>query len=198
MAGRIDPGQQDAGRQGHHEVLLGRCEPHLPRARGLTHDAAFFPARFPGRGRRSTAVVPGCHGDRMTTTHEVGLLRLVAQRIAGPGLPSAAETVRRLTAMQAQDYPGALTSVALRTAGRLRKDVEAALDGGEVVRSWPMRGTLHLVAAEDLHWLMQPLAPRVVAGAAKRRERLGLTEADGERGRGSAGGGLRRGGRRGP
>jgi hypothetical protein len=122
----------------------------------------------------------------MTTTHEVGLLRLVAQRIAGPGLPSAAETVRRLTAMQAQDYPGALTSVALRTAGRLRKDVEAALDGGEVVRSWPMRGTLHLVAAEDLHWLMQLLAPRVVAGAAKRRERLELTEADAERARESA------------
>jgi hypothetical protein len=119
----------------------------------------------------------------MRTPHEVGLLRLVAQRIAGPGVPSAAETVRRLTAMQGQDYPGALTSVALRTAGRLRKDVEAALDAGEIVRSWPMRGTLHLVPAEDLHWMLELLGQRQVAGAARRREQLGLTEADAERAR---------------
>ena len=56
----------------------------------------------------------------MTTLHEVSLLRLVAQRIAGPGLPSAGDVVRLLAAVQAQDYPGALTSVALRTVSRLR------------------------------------------------------------------------------
>jgi hypothetical protein len=125
----------------------------------------------------------------------VGLLRLAAQRIAGPGLPTAADTVRRLAAVQAQDYPGALTSVALRTAGRLRKDVEAALDAGEIVRSWPMRGTLHLVAAEDLSWLLELLGPRILAGAATRRERLELTESDTERARALAVGALS-GGRR--
>ena len=119
----------------------------------------------------------------MTTLHEVALLRLAAQRIAGPGLPTATEVVRLLGAVQAQDYPGALTSVALRTASRLRKEVEAALDAGEVVRSWPMRGTLHLTAADDLPWMLELLGPRVLAGAAKRRERLGLTEADTERAR---------------
>jgi hypothetical protein len=46
-----------------------------------------------------------------------------------------------------------------------------------------MRGTLHLLAAEDLPWMLELLGPRVVAGAAKRRERLGLTEADAERAR---------------
>jgi hypothetical protein len=117
------------------------------------------------------------------TSHEVALLRLAAQRIAGPGLPTAGEVVRLLTAAQAQDYPGALTSAALRTSSRLRKEVVAALDAGDVVRSWPMRGTLHLVAAEDLHWMLDVLGPRLVAGAAKRRERLGLTEADAERAR---------------
>jgi hypothetical protein len=114
----------------------------------------------------------------MTTPHEVALLRLVAQRIAGPPLPTAAETVRWLTAVQAQDYPGALTSVALRTEGASRADVEQSMDTGEVVRSWPMRSTLHLVAAEDLGWLLELCGPRVLAGAATRRARLGLTEAD--------------------
>jgi Winged helix DNA-binding domain len=131
----------------------------------------------------------------MTSLHEVALLRLVAQRIAGPGLPSAAEVVRLLGAVQGQDYRGALTSVALRTTSRLRKEVEAALDAGDVVRSWPMRGTLHLVPPEDLPWMLELLGPRVLAGAARRRERLGLTEADTERAREAARAALTGGGR---
>ena len=110
----------------------------------------------------------------MTTLHEIALLRLAAQRIAGPGSATPADAVRRLTALQAQDYNGVLTSVALRTAAGTRRGVEAALDAGEIVKSWPMRGTLHLVVAEDLPWMLQLAAPRVVAGAAARRARLGL------------------------
>jgi hypothetical protein len=118
-----------------------------------------------------------------TSPREVALLRLVAQRVAGPPFPDAAAAVRALGAVQGQDLPGALTSVALRTAGRSRAGVEAALDAGDVVRSWPMRSTLHLTAAEDLPWLLALLGPRVLAGAAKRRAVVGLTEADLERAR---------------
>jgi hypothetical protein len=115
--------------------------------------------------------------------HEVGLLRLAAQRIAGVRPATPTEVVRRLTAVQGQDFPGAVTSVALRTADRRRKDVMAALDDGEIVRSWPMRGTLHLIAADDLHWMLEVLGPRALAGLAGRRQNLGLTEADAERAR---------------
>lgn len=87
-----------------------------------------------------------------------------------------------MTAMQAQDYGGALTSVALRTKSRLRRDVEAALCAGDVVRSWPMRGTLHFVVAGDLPWMLQVMAHRVVAGSAARRAGLGLDNAVLERG----------------
>jgi hypothetical protein len=95
--------------------------------------------------------------------------------------------------VQGQDYPGALTSIALRTAGRRRSDVTAALDAGAVVRAWPMRGTLHLVAAEDLPWLLELLGSRIQAGAATRRARLDLTDDDVETARtlvvGALGGG---------
>jgi hypothetical protein len=119
----------------------------------------------------------------MTTLHDVALQRLVAQRIAGPGMTGPAEAVRRLCAVQAQDLPGAVTSVALRTTNRLRKDVEAALDAGEIVRSWPMRGTLHLVAAEDLPWLLDLLSPRMLTNSAGRRAGLGLDDATASRAR---------------
>jgi hypothetical protein len=112
----------------------------------------------------------------MSTTGEIALLRLVAQRLAGPGHSSAAAAVRWLTAAQAQDHSGAVTSVALRTAGGTRAAVEAAFDGGEVVKSWPLRGTLHLVAAEDLPWILTLGAPRVIAKAAARRAGLALDE----------------------
>jgi hypothetical protein len=118
----------------------------------------------------------------MTSLHEVALLRLAAQGVAGPrGTP--AEAVRRLGAVQGQDFPGAVTSIALRTADRRRKDVEVALDDGEIVRSWPMRGTLHLLAAEDLHWMLDLLCTRVLAGLTARWAQLELTEADAERAR---------------
>jgi hypothetical protein len=110
----------------------------------------------------------------MTTPHEIALLRLVAQGIAGPRRPSAVDVVRWLTAVQAQDLPGAMTSVALRLATPDRASVVTALDAGEVVRSWPMRGTLHLVAAEDLVWLVELLAQRVVNSSTARQAQLGL------------------------
>ena len=71
----------------------------------------------------------------MTTARDLALLRLVAQRVAGPPPATATEAVRLLTCVQGQDLPGALTSVALRTAERTRAGVAAALDAGEVVRS---------------------------------------------------------------
>ena len=119
----------------------------------------------------------------MTTPAEVALLRLAAQWVAGPGAASPGEVVARLGAVQGQDFPGAVTSIALRTAARRRKDVEAALDDGEIVRSWPMRGTLHVLPAVDLHWMLELLGPRAMAGLAGRRERLGLSGSEAERAR---------------
>jgi Winged helix DNA-binding domain len=114
----------------------------------------------------------------MTTLREAALLRLAAQRVAGDGCDTAAEAVGWLTCLQAQDLPGALTSVALRVRGGTRADVEAALDAGEVVRSWPMRGTLHLVPAGDLPWMLALAAPRIVAATTTRRRGLGIDDGD--------------------
>ena len=110
----------------------------------------------------------------MTTPHDIALLRLAAQRIAGPGFATATDAVRWLTAVQAQDYPGAVTSIALRTESQTRQSVEAALNAHEIVRSWPMRGTLHFTLAEDLPWMLDLTTKRLLAGAASRRARLSL------------------------
>jgi Winged helix DNA-binding domain len=126
---------------------------------------------------------------------ELSLLRMAAQRLVGPRAATPTDAVRWLTAVQAQDLPGALTSVALRSDPGTRASVVAALDTGTVVRSWPMRGTLHLTAAEDLGWMLDLLGPRVLAGAARRRQQVGLTLQDLENGREVAVAALQGGGR---
>ncbi len=116
--------------------------------------------------------------ERMVKARDIGLLRLVAQRIAGPGCATAADAVRWMTATQAQDYASAVLAVALRTQSRSRSEVHAALDNGSVVRSWPMRGTLHFVAAEDLPWMLALTAERSLATSEKYRAQLGLELVD--------------------
>lgn len=107
-------------------------------------------------------------------------LRLTAQRIGTTPAATPVDVVRWMLALQAQDFPGVKWSVGLRQRGT-EPAVEAACDAGQIVRSWPMRGTLHLVAAEDLHWMLDLTTPRSVASAGERRAYLGIGDLDVQR-----------------
>jgi hypothetical protein len=108
----------------------------------------------------------------------MGRLRLASQGLLGPGLGSVAEAVRWMTATQAQDLQASLLAIGLRVPGAGLSDVRAALDAGSIVRSWPMRGTLHLVAPEDLRWLLDLTAERLHRVVAGRHRELDITWAD--------------------
>jgi hypothetical protein len=121
---------------------------------------------------------PGANRSRgAAALRDIARLRLVRQGIAGPGFASPVEAVKRLGAVQAQDYAGALWGIGLRTRDATEADVEDALAARRLVRTWPMRGTLHIVAAADVRWMLALLAPRVLAVAAGRWRQLGLDEA---------------------
>ena len=88
-----------------------------------------------------------------------------------------ATVVSRLGAVQAQDYPGTVWSLGLRVPGSVEADIEAAVEAARIVRTWPMRGTLHFVAADDLRWMVRLLTPRVIAGTRARQVNLELDAA---------------------
>ncbi|GAB4440542.1 MAG: hypothetical protein OHK0015_36680 [Chloroflexi bacterium OHK40] len=90
---------------------------------------------------------------------EIGLRRLAAQRVAHPPGVDPAAVVRWMGAMQAQDLLGAHWAVAVRTTGVRELLISEALASGRIVRTWPMRGTLHLVAPEDVRWMLALLTP---------------------------------------
>lgn len=79
-------------------------------------------------------------------------------------------------AMQAQDLASGLWSFGVRLPEYTASDVTAALERREALRTWPMRGTVHFVPPRDAHWMLELMGSRALAGAAKRREYLGLTE----------------------
>lgn len=87
-----------------------------------------------------------------------------------------AGVVTWLGAMQAQDLASGLWSFGVRLPGYTLGDVTAALERREALRTWPMRGTVHFVPPRDAHWMLDLMGSRALAGSAKRREFLGLSE----------------------
>jgi hypothetical protein len=109
----------------------------------------------------------------------IGHARLYSQQISAPRATTPAAVVAWLGAMQAQDYLGVLWAIGLRMAPEVRATealVEAAIADRSIVRTWPLRGTLHLVAAADIRWILELLGPRSIAQSASRLRELGIDE----------------------
>jgi hypothetical protein len=101
----------------------------------------------------------------------VPLCRLRSQLLARNPAATVPEVVAHFGAVQAQDYLGALWAVGLRMRAAVESDIERALAERSIVRCWPMRGTLHFVAAEDARWMLELLAPRVLTRHRARLQR---------------------------
>ncbi len=109
----------------------------------------------------------------------IPLLRLANQRIVARPFAQPAAVVAWLGAMQAQDYLGALWSIGLRLSPNLSPTetlIEEAIADRTIIRTWPMRGTLHFVAAQDVRWLLQLLTPRQIQQFAGRYRQLELDD----------------------
>jgi hypothetical protein len=105
---------------------------------------------------------------------QIAHLRLANQRINERPFARAEEVVAWLGAMQGQDYAGTLWAIGLRMINATEAIIEQALAERRIVRTWPLRGTLHFVAAPDVRWLLKLLTPRVIAQTAARYRQLAL------------------------
>lgn len=101
-------------------------------------------------------------------------VRLYNQHITHPRFKDPADIVRWLGAVQAQDYLGSLWAIGLRLKHSNESTIEKAITDRKIVRSYPMRGTLHFVASEDLRWMLKYLTPRVIQRCAGLYRQAGL------------------------
>ena len=113
----------------------------------------------------------------LMTPMEVARHRLHNQRIAGTTFAKPSDVVRWLGAVQAQNYLGSLWAIGLRMQNASEQTIEQAIADRTIIRTWPMRGTLHFVAAADVRWMLQLLTPRVLANNRWRLKQLDLNDA---------------------
>ncbi len=108
---------------------------------------------------------------------EIAFRRLRTQRLVGKGFASAAEAVRWFGAVQSQEYEWSKWALGLRVDNATSSTIEGAIRDGSIVRSWPMRGTVHMMPAEDVRWMLELMAYRQNEKFMPFLKKLGLTEA---------------------
>jgi hypothetical protein len=108
--------------------------------------------------------------------HPIATARLQNQMISGSKLQDPAAVSARMLAVQGQDFASAKWSLGLRSPGSTEAGVEEVIAAGKILRTWALRGTLHLVHAADIYWLLALMAPRVIAMNARRYAELELDE----------------------
>jgi hypothetical protein len=105
-------------------------------------------------------------------------LRARSQRLHD-GLGGPAALVREVVGVQAQEPGAAALSIRARTDGVDAATVHRALvEERTIVRTWAMRGTIHLVASEDAGWLNELFAPLSLSASHRRLGQLAVPEAD--------------------
>ena len=114
------------------------------------------------------------------SNEQVRLFRLRAQRLTPRHKDSVSDVallVQELCGIQAQDARAAALALRVRSTGLVADDVERArVQERTIIRTWGQRGTLHLLATEDLGWLLPLFGPVFIAGGQRRRAELGLDE----------------------
>lgn len=107
---------------------------------------------------------------------DVANRRLNNQRINCSVLRTPEQVVQELVAMQAQEYMQAVWAIGLRTPSLTLADVELAIADRKIILTWALRGTIHFVPPEDVKWLVQLSASRVLGQGKKRLAQLEVDE----------------------
>lgn len=112
------------------------------------------------------------------TSAQVRLLRLRSQRLhPDTALTQTSQLVKEVGALQSQEWLAAMLAIRARTHGLSAAHVRHAREvERSVVLTWAMRGTLHLVAAEDVQGLLALFGSRFISQTAQRYKQLNLDE----------------------
>lgn len=106
-------------------------------------------------------------------------MRATAQRLTSnaAGGATPATILHDVFGLQAQLWSATTLGMRARSAGLDAGKVTRALNSDRsIVRTWLMRGTLHVVAAEDLRWLLHLLGPVFARAGSSRHAQLGLDD----------------------
>jgi len=107
---------------------------------------------------------------------DVATGRLSSQQIAETSFQSVKDLVSWMGVMQAQDFPMAKWAVGIRLPGSTLKQVNAAIDTGEIIRTHLLRPTWHFVSADDIYWMLELSAGRIRTAARSHMKELEISD----------------------
>lgn len=96
--------------------------------------------------------------------------RLNTHRLDGGKFDTPVAVVDHFVAVQAQDFLPALWALGLRTRDATDAFVEQAIIDRALVRTWPIRGTVHFITPADIRWVLDLSAPKALRDNARLRE----------------------------
>lgn len=109
---------------------------------------------------------------------EIGAVRLANQQISRKKFSTPAEIAAWMGGLQAQDPAAIPWALGARLKGKpTQAQIERAMQDRSILRTWCMRGTIHLVAAEDAAWIIALPAPQSRKKAKPVERFAGLDEA---------------------
>ena len=123
---------------------------------------------------------------------DIRTLRLNSLLLADHDYTTAEQVVSWFAAMQAQDLASVKWSLESGYRNLPRPISMRLFERGDILRTWPMRGTIHLIPSRDARWMLEATGTRQLKGVEAVGLPPGLDRATVER----AGGGSRRGARR--
>lgn len=107
---------------------------------------------------------------------DIGVRRLISQKLVESHFTKPDEVVRWMGAMQAQYFLGSMWAIGCRMQSATEEWIERAITERTILRTWPMRGTIHFVPAEDARWMVDLMAPRVIRRNQSAYRKAGLDE----------------------
>lgn len=103
--------------------------------------------------------------------------RMARQRLIGEPFPDLVSCVSTLGAVQFQEFEDSLWSLARRTKDRpARATIAAEIAEGSLVRHHVLRPTWHVVRLEDLGWMLDLTADRIIAQSRPQLRTTGLLD----------------------
>ena len=122
--------------------------------------------------------MPAARESSTPLPREVSLARIISQGLVpATAAPDVVAAVSRQLAIQGQQVSVVPHALLVRAPDATPSDVDAAFARGDLVRSWPMRGTVHITTAADHHWLRAALMHRTDAWVRNSEKAYGVDTA---------------------
>jgi Winged helix DNA-binding domain len=120
---------------------------------------------------------------RRIEARRLPLLRAAAQLLHRPrGKAHPADIARTIAGAQAQDERAGRLAFRARDARLTAADIDRARnEERSLVRTWAMRKTMHLLASDDVGWLVPLFEPIMVSESRRRLGQLGIQPNDQDR-----------------